>query len=87
MLSKSSLLTPRPLARVGRDADAALSALARLLKGPLQFVSFWAAIGLPFAHLGILAQGLESASTALLFVSLLALNAVALYFGHGYKQH
>lgn len=80
---------PSPLAgtSLGRVADVGVTGLAARLKSPLQFLSFWGAIALPFAHLSLLAQGLESASTALLFVGLLALNAVALYVGHGYKQH
>ncbi|WP_247730788.1 hypothetical protein [Halovivax limisalsi] len=86
MQPKSSLLAPRALARLGREADAAASRIARSIKAPLQFLSFWGAIGLPFAHLGLLVQGLESLASVTLFVGLLALNVVALYVGHGYNQ-
>ena len=79
---------PSPLAgtSIGRVADLGVTRLAARLKSPLQFLSFWGAIALPFAHLSLLAQGLESLTVMGLFVALLALNVVALYVGHGYKQ-
>ena len=60
--------------------------LAGTLKHPVQFLCFWSAITLPFAHLSLLARGIESPSAVLLFLGLLALNLVALYVGHGYHQ-
>lgn len=86
MLSKSSHLVPSPLVRFGREIDALVTPFVQTVKTPLQVVSFWSAIGLPFAQLGLLANGLESTSAALAFAALLALNVVALYLGHGYKQ-
>ncbi len=86
MLSKSPLLVPGSFVRLGREADVLASRLARSLKAPLQFLSFWGAIGLPFAHLGLLVNGLESTGAVMAFVALLALNVVALYVGHGYKR-
>ena len=71
---------------IGRVADVGVTSLAARLKSPLQFLSFWGAIALPFVHLSLLAQGLESLAVMGLFVALLALNVVALYVGHGYKQ-
>ncbi|SEH13432.1 hypothetical protein SAMN04487967_1370 [Natronorubrum sediminis] len=56
------------------------------VKLPVQFVSFWGAIALPFAHLPLLAQGLGSPQATLLFLVLLAANVLALYVGHGYKR-
>ena len=56
------------------------------LKGPAQFVSFWAAVGLPFVHVTLLAYGLDHRSVALAFVALLVANIVALYVGHGYNR-
>ncbi|AEH35807.1 hypothetical protein [Halopiger xanaduensis] len=56
------------------------------LKGPAQFLSFWVAIALPFIHLPLLAQGLGDPGVTLTFLTLLAVNAVALYAGHGYNQ-
>ncbi|RQG97462.1 hypothetical protein [Natrarchaeobius oligotrophus] len=58
----------------------------RSLKGPAQFLSFWVAIALPFVHLPLLAQGLGDPSVTLTFVTLLGINAVALYAGHGYNR-
>lgn len=58
----------------------------RSLKGPAQFLSFWIAIALPFVHLPLLAQGLGDPGVTLTFFALLAINALALYVGHGYNQ-
>ena len=38
--------------------DARLHRFTRSLKGPAQFVSFWAAIALPFLHVPLLMGGL-----------------------------
>ncbi|MFC3959783.1 hypothetical protein [Halovivax cerinus] len=86
MPSKSSHLVPGTLVRIGRELDAVLSPIVRTVKSPLQALSFWGAIGLPFAQIGLLANGLETASATLTFVGLLALNVAALYVGHGHKQ-
>ena len=67
-------------------ATGGLGRLARTLKTPVQALSFWSAIGLPFVQLTLLIQGLENAESVLLFFGLLVLNVVALYIGHGYKQ-
>ncbi len=61
--------------------------LLRSIKGPLQFLSFWIAIALPFVHLPLLAQGLGDPNVTLTFVVLLTANVFALYVGHGYNQH
>jgi len=60
--------------------------LLRSLKGPTQFLSFWAAIALPFIHLPLLAQGLGDPDVTLVFLLLLVANVFALYVGHGYNQ-
>lgn len=80
---------PRNVLATGRESAAQVARRSRLvgsLKPPVQFVAFWAAIALPFAHLGLLAQGIESAGALTLFLGLLGLNLVALYVGHGYNQ-
>lgn len=69
-----------------RRSDRFVSALRRSLKGPLQFLSFWSAIALPFVHLPLLAQGLGDPQTTLAFLVLLVVNVCALYVGHGYKR-
>lgn len=60
--------------------------LARSIKAPAQFLSFWIAIALPFVHLPLLTQGLGDPEVTLTFTALLAVNVVALYLGHGHKQ-
>lgn len=69
------------------DTDALMGefprpTLSRLVVRPVKRLAFWSAIVLPFLHLSLLASGLESRSTTLAFVALLALNAVAIYVGH-----
>ena len=68
------------------DHDASRYHYLRTLKGPAQFTCFWIAIALPFVHVPLLAQGLGDPSHTLAFLVLLAVNVVALYVGHGYKQ-
>ena len=60
--------------------------LASSLKGPVQFVSFWAAIALPFLHVPLLMSGLGGLNVTVAFLGLLVANLVALYVGHGYNQ-
>ncbi|WP_263019883.1 hypothetical protein [Natronobiforma cellulositropha] len=66
--------------------DGRLSETLRSLKGPTQFVSFWAAVALPFVHVTLLAYGLDHRPVALAFIVLLVVNVIALYVGHGYNQ-
>lgn len=63
-----------------------LEGLPARVKPPLQFFSFWGAIALPFVHVPLLAQGLDDPALLVTFLSLLALNVVALYLGHGYNR-
>ena len=58
----------------------------RSVKGPTQFVAFWAAITLPFVHLPLLARGLGDPNVLLAFSVLLGVNVLALYAGHGHNQ-
>ena len=69
-----------------RQHEQRLYRLVRSVKGPTQFLSFWAAIALPFVHLPLLAQGLGDPQITSTFLVLLAVNVCALYVGHGYKQ-
>ena len=85
MFPKPSSLGIGSLAGVDYATDG-LGRLARGLKTPLQGIAFWSAIGLPFVQLSLLVQGLHNAEAVLMFFGLLALNVVALYIGHGYKQ-
>ncbi|RQG92959.1 hypothetical protein EA462_01710 [Natrarchaeobius halalkaliphilus] len=60
--------------------------LRRSLKGPAQFLSFWVAIALPFVHVPLLSRGLGDPRVTLAFFTLLVLNVLALYVGHGYNR-
>lgn len=69
------------------DTDALLGELPRptltqLVLQPVKRLAFWSAIVLPFLHVSLLVSGLESRSTTLAFVALLALNVLAIYVGH-----
>lgn len=54
--------------------------------GPIRVASFWTAIVLPFLHVPLLATGLETAGETTAFLSLLALNLIALYAGHSHRN-
>lgn len=49
-------------------------------------IAFWTAIVLPFLHVPMLATGLESGSEVFTFLTLLALNALALLIGYPHNQ-
>lgn len=83
-LSNESIAPSNP--ETERQPDGQRSRVARSVKGPAQFLSFWIAIALPFVHLPLLAQGLGDPTATLTFFILLAVNVVALYLGHGYNQ-
>lgn len=80
-MSSSSITDPGSIREVIRDIS-----VPELLARPIQRLSFWAAIVLPFLHLSLLRTGLDSRSMLTAFISLLALNVVALYFGHQYGR-
>lgn len=67
----------------GESVEA--SSLATTALQPLKGAAFWAAIALPFLHLPLLVTGLESRTTLLAFVALVALNVVALFVGHPHR--
>ncbi len=76
-MSSSSLTETRALL-----ADLPSPSIASLLLRPIKRLAFWSAIVLPFLHVSLLVSGLESQSMTLAFVSLLALNVLAIYVGH-----
>jgi hypothetical protein len=55
------------------------------LPDPVLAAAFWLAVLLPFCSLAVLAGGFASV-TSPAFVSLLAVNVVALVVGHGYRR-
>lgn len=57
-----------------------------LLARRLRVASFWLAIVLPFVYLPLLVVGLTNAVRTGAFLGFLALNLLALYFGHAHRQ-
>lgn len=51
----------------------------------LKAVAFWAAVVLPFATLGVLANGLDSSVHYAILAVLLVANVLALVVGHDYR--
>lgn len=49
---------------------------------PLRVAGFWSAVALPFLHIPLLVTGLDGTADLFAFLSLFALNVVALYVGH-----
>ncbi len=54
-----------------------LAGLRRRVRG----VAFWSAIALPFLHIPLLVTGLESSTTLMAFLALVALNVTAILVG------
>jgi hypothetical protein len=69
----------------GLVSAATLDRLKRLLAAPVRFVSFWVAVALPFLYVPLLWSGL-GAEEAVVFVTLLCANVVALVVGHGHRR-
>lgn len=88
-MSNSSPLPNESIAQSSPETDRDTDTVRRLLrtiKQPAQFLSFWAAIALPFVHVPLLARGLGDPTVTMTFLTLLAINVLALYFGHGYNE-
>lgn len=51
----------------------------------LKAAAFWIAVVLPFASLGLLANGLQSNTEYVLLAGLLLANVLALVVGHDYR--
>ncbi|WP_435334195.1 hypothetical protein [Haloarchaeobius sp. TZWWS8] len=56
------------------------------LLSPVRTASFWLAVALPFAHLSLLASGIETPAETQAFLVLLSLNLLALVAGHGHRR-
>ncbi|ERH13326.1 MAG: hypothetical protein J07HB67_02364 [halophilic archaeon J07HB67] len=69
--------------RLGESLSRTASSLSADLATPLRAVGFYAAIGLPFGYLPLLADGVGPADAPVVGV-LLAANALALVVGHRY---
>lgn len=56
------------------------------LTTPVQAAAFWAAVALPAVYLSLLAVGPRIDGATATFFGLLALHAVAIVAGHGYRR-
>ncbi|WP_396611907.1 hypothetical protein ACH9L7_01060 [Haloferax sp. S1W] len=87
-MSSSSSTVPRErlsqLREVITDAQNVNTGV-KLVAAPLRFVGFWTAVALPFLYLPLLHDGLKSGEITV-FVTLVAVNAIALVVGHNYAR-
>lgn len=70
----------------GESDDQSAVRMFPSLTGPIRVASFWTAIVLPFLHVPLLATGLATAAETTAFLTLLALNLIALYVGHSHRN-
>ncbi|WP_435359827.1 hypothetical protein [Haloarchaeobius sp. DFWS5] len=77
-------VTPQRLPSIEHPLTERFS--ADTLLAPLRTASFWLAVTLPFAHLSLLASGIETPAETQAFLVLLSLNLLALVAGHGYQR-
>jgi hypothetical protein len=56
------------------------------LTTPVEMVSFWLAVALPFLYLPLLVSGVTTDGELLSVLVLVALNAVALLIGHDHRN-
>lgn len=67
-----------------RDAVGCGESVASFCR--LRAGAFWTAVVLPFCALGVVLSGLETTGDYALLVAVLAVNVLALYTGHDYRQ-
>lgn len=79
----------RPPTDVGADRPITPSSLVapigEALSGPVEFAGFWLAVALPFVYVPVLVGKLAGGKPSA-FALLLALHAVSLVVGHGYRS-
>jgi hypothetical protein len=56
------------------------------LRSSIRLFGFWAAIALPFLYVPLAVTGLNDGATIIAFVTLLALNVIALFLGREYGR-
>jgi hypothetical protein len=56
----------------------------RSLIAGAQRVGFWSAVSLPFLHLPLLLSGIDTSVEVVVYLSLLAVNVLALLVGHAH---
>lgn len=67
------------------DASNGPPPRAGLILQPLQAVSFWAAVGLPFIYVPLVFRGLETSTVQLTVGVLITLHVLALVLGRQYN--
>lgn len=65
---------------------SSVRAASKQVLSPIQALSFWIAIALPFLYLPLLAMDLSRRPVIGAFLALLLCNAVALLIGHSHLQ-
>jgi hypothetical protein len=68
---------PRWIRKTALDGLWSLS-----LAGVVRRVGFWVAVVLPFLHLPLLFSGIDTSGEVVVYLSLLAVNVLALVLGH-----
>lgn len=70
--------------------DAHGSLIRRLLSSrppkAIQLAAFWVAVALPFLYLPLLITGVQTPGERSALAAMLAVNVMALYVGHDYRQ-
>lgn len=68
------------------DGDEARLSTRYSFVSSVRFIGFWGAVVLPFLYVPLLVSGLDTAGQKETFALLLALNIVALFFGHRHRE-
>jgi hypothetical protein len=83
--SNSPISRDTPSTLAGVIGPEALRFGARLVAGPVRFVSFWIAVALPFCYLPLLLGGLGGGE-AVAFAALVGVHVVSLLAGHDHAR-
>lgn len=67
------------------EQTRSVPALKQRVAEPVRVVGFWLSIALPFLYLPLLATGLNTGSQTVVFLSLLAVNLLALWVGRSHR--
>jgi hypothetical protein len=78
--------TATPTESASENGGRLLERVVPTLAPPIRRAGFWTAIVLPFLYIPFLVTGLSTAAETGLFLGFLAMNLLALYVGHAYRQ-
>ena len=89
MSNAPSTLDAQPPTEIADEPASKLLTVAEsageMLTRPFEFAGFWSAVLLPFVYVPMLVGGV-AAGQQTTFIALVALHAVALIAGHGYRN-